>query len=173
MQIWASDLKSTLFYVDSCGYLAPSKTLDRPTLHPRFSQLAQTGFNWRDPLKKISKALLLATQKCFLGRQSILVYCSLIQVFMKHERKNYDPHASRHDSFIFHTCENVDIDTIRVERSRNMQAQASMQKGELLYELHFMTQSPKLSWLNNSTGWAEGQGNMATGESHGKIYAKK
>ncbi len=40
-------------------------------------------------------------------------------------------------------------------------------------ELHFMTQSPKLSWLNNSTGWAEGQGNMATGESHGKIYAKK
>ncbi len=179
---------------------------------------------------------------------------------MKHERKNYDPHASRHDSFIFHTCENVDIDTIRVERSRNMQAQASMQKGELLYELHaknvsttikdigpngiqlemndrgefsgklhgnhidtvtvnqktdgtnewqlksimntkdgdmvvvwgsgkgrmsgpttgnwegelhFMTQSPKLSWLNNSTGWAEGQGNMATGESHGKIYAKK
>jgi hypothetical protein len=40
-------------------------------------------------------------------------------------------------------------------------------------EIHFMTQSPKLSWLNNSTGWVEGQGNMATGESHGKIYAKK
>jgi hypothetical protein len=40
-------------------------------------------------------------------------------------------------------------------------------------ELHFMTQSPKLAWLNNSTGWIEGQGNMATGESSGKIYAKK
>ncbi len=37
----------------------------------------------------------------------------------------------------------------------------------------FMTQSPKLAWLNNSTGWVEGQGNMATGESSGKIYAKK
>jgi hypothetical protein len=40
-------------------------------------------------------------------------------------------------------------------------------------ELHFMTQSPKLAWLNNSTGWVEGQGNMSTGESSGKIYAKK
>ncbi len=155
---------------------------------------------------------------------------------------------------------NVDIDTFRVVTSRNMQAQTSMQKGELLYELHaknvstsikdigqngiqlemndkgefsgklhgnhidtvnvnlktdgtnewqvksimntkdgdmvvvwgggkgrmsnpntgtwegelhFMTQSPKLAWLNNTTGWAEGQGNMATGENHGKIYAKK
>jgi hypothetical protein len=40
-------------------------------------------------------------------------------------------------------------------------------------ELHFMTQSPRLSWLNNSSGWAEGTGDMAKGESHGKIYAKK
>ncbi|MBO0887777.1 hypothetical protein J2P12_01610 [Candidatus Bathyarchaeota archaeon] len=40
-------------------------------------------------------------------------------------------------------------------------------------EVHFMTQSPKLAWLNNTTGWVEGQGNMSTGESHGKIYAKK
>ncbi len=40
-------------------------------------------------------------------------------------------------------------------------------------KLHFMTQSPKLAWLNNSTGWVEGQGNMSTGESSGKIYAKK
>ena len=39
-------------------------------------------------------------------------------------------------------------------------------------ELHFITQSPKLSWLNNSTGLVEGQGNMATGESSAKIYAK-
>src|SRR5437667_1664298 len=34
MQIWASDLKSTLFHADSSGQLAPSKTLDRPTLYP-------------------------------------------------------------------------------------------------------------------------------------------
>jgi hypothetical protein len=40
-------------------------------------------------------------------------------------------------------------------------------------EVHFMTQAPKLSWLNNTSGWVEGQGNMATGESHAKIYAKK
>jgi hypothetical protein len=40
-------------------------------------------------------------------------------------------------------------------------------------ELHFMTQSPKLAWLNNSTGWVEGQGNMSTGESSAKVYAKK
>lgn len=40
-------------------------------------------------------------------------------------------------------------------------------------ELHFMTQSPKLSYLNNTTGWVEGQGNMATGESHAKVYTKK
>src|SRR2546427_13297379 len=39
--------------------------------------------------------------------------------------------------------------------------------------LHFMTQAPKLAWLNNSTGWREGQGNLATGVSSGKIYAKK
>jgi hypothetical protein len=40
-------------------------------------------------------------------------------------------------------------------------------------ELHFMTQSPKLAWLNNSTGWVEGQGNMATGQNNAKVYAKK
>jgi hypothetical protein len=40
-------------------------------------------------------------------------------------------------------------------------------------ELHFMTQSPKLSYLNNTTGWVEGQGNMATGESSAKVYTKK
>ena len=40
-------------------------------------------------------------------------------------------------------------------------------------ELHFMTQAPKLSWLNNTSGWVEGQGNMATNESHAKVYAKK
>ncbi len=40
-------------------------------------------------------------------------------------------------------------------------------------ELHFMTQSPKLAWLNNSTGWIEGQGNMSTGQNSAKVYAKK
>jgi hypothetical protein len=40
-------------------------------------------------------------------------------------------------------------------------------------ELHFMTRSPKLSWLNNSTAFVEGQGNMAVGESIAKVYAKK
>ncbi len=40
-------------------------------------------------------------------------------------------------------------------------------------ELHFMTQSQKLSWLNNAKGWVEGQGNMATQESHAKIYTQK
>ena len=39
-------------------------------------------------------------------------------------------------------------------------------------ELHFMTQSPKLSYLNNTTGWVEGQGNMATRESSAKVYTK-
>ena len=40
-------------------------------------------------------------------------------------------------------------------------------------ETHFMTQSKKLSWLNNVKGWAEGEGNQATGESHGKIFEQK
>ena len=47
------------------------------------------------------------------------------------------------------------------------------QSGTWSGELHFMTQSPKLSWLNNSKGWVEGQGNMATRESSAKVYAKK
>src|SRR5712664_2056646 len=50
---------------------------------------------------------------------------------------------------------------------------SSPQTGTWEGELHFMTQAPKLAWLNNSTGWVEGQGNMSTGESSGKIYAKK
>ena len=50
---------------------------------------------------------------------------------------------------------------------------AGPQTGNWSGELHFMTQSPKLSYLNNTTGWVEGQGNMATGESHAKIYTKK
>ncbi len=37
----------------------------------------------------------------------------------------------------------------------------------------FMTQSPRLSWLNTTKGWVEGSGNLATGEFTGKVYAKK
>ncbi len=40
-------------------------------------------------------------------------------------------------------------------------------------EIHFMTQSPRLSWLNNTKGWVEGSGNNITGEFHGKAYALK
>ena len=40
-------------------------------------------------------------------------------------------------------------------------------------EMHFMTQSPRLSWLNNTKGWVEGTGDMAAGTYHGKIYALK
>ncbi len=40
-------------------------------------------------------------------------------------------------------------------------------------ETFFMTQSPRLSWLNNSKGWIEGSGDMASGTYHAKIYTKK
>ncbi len=40
-------------------------------------------------------------------------------------------------------------------------------------EVHFMTQSPKLVWLNNVKGWAKGVGNQAKGESSGKIFQQK
>ena len=40
-------------------------------------------------------------------------------------------------------------------------------------DVHFMTMSPKLSWLNNTRGWVEGTGDMAAGTFHGKVYAKK
>ncbi len=40
-------------------------------------------------------------------------------------------------------------------------------------EVAFMTQSPKLAWLNNTKGWLEGSGDMATGTFQGKVYAKK
>lgn len=50
---------------------------------------------------------------------------------------------------------------------------ASPQTGTWEGELHFMTQSPRLSYLNNTTGWVEGTGNMATRESSAKVYTKK
>ena len=40
-------------------------------------------------------------------------------------------------------------------------------------ELVFMTQSPRLAWLNNTKGWVEGTGDMAQGTYRAKVYAKK
>jgi hypothetical protein len=40
-------------------------------------------------------------------------------------------------------------------------------------EVHFMTQSPKLAWLNDTKGWVEGSGDQAAGTFHGKIYENK
>ncbi len=40
-------------------------------------------------------------------------------------------------------------------------------------ELVFMTQSPKLAWLNNTKGWVEGSFDMAQRTYHGKVSAKK
>lgn len=40
-------------------------------------------------------------------------------------------------------------------------------------EAFFMTQSPKLAWLNNTKGWIEGSGDMVQGTYKGKVYAKK
>lgn len=40
-------------------------------------------------------------------------------------------------------------------------------------EVHFATNSKRLSWLNGTTGWMEGIGNNATGESASKVYIKK
>ena len=40
-------------------------------------------------------------------------------------------------------------------------------------DITFMTQSKSLAWLNTTRGWVEGTGNNATGEFHGKVYAKK
>jgi len=40
-------------------------------------------------------------------------------------------------------------------------------------DVAFMTQSPKLSWLNNTKGWVESTMDMAAGTFHAKVYAKK
>ncbi len=50
---------------------------------------------------------------------------------------------------------------------------ASPTNGTWQGELVFMTQSPKLAWLNNTRGWVEGSGDMAKGTYTGKVYAKK
>ena len=40
-------------------------------------------------------------------------------------------------------------------------------------EVVFMTQSPKLAWLNTTKGWIEGTTNNATGEFQAKTYVQK
>ncbi len=40
-------------------------------------------------------------------------------------------------------------------------------------EVHFMSTSPKLAWLNTAKGWVEGSGDQAKGESWGKVYEQK
>lgn len=40
-------------------------------------------------------------------------------------------------------------------------------------EITFMTQSPKLAWLNNTKGWQEGSANRTEGTFTTRIYAKK
>jgi len=40
-------------------------------------------------------------------------------------------------------------------------------------ELHFITQSPKLAWLNNTKGWVEGVGDRTADTIKGKIYENK
>lgn len=40
-------------------------------------------------------------------------------------------------------------------------------------EVHFMSQSPKLAWLNGAKGWVEGNGDQAKGEAWGKVYLQK
>ena len=39
-------------------------------------------------------------------------------------------------------------------------------------EVHYLTQSPRLSWLNNTKALGEGTVNRATGESQAKFYTK-
>ena len=46
-------------------------------------------------------------------------------------------------------------------------------KVEWTGEVSYMTQSPKLSWLNSTKGWVEGWADNVSGEFHGKIYAMK
>jgi len=40
-------------------------------------------------------------------------------------------------------------------------------------DVTFMTQPPKLSWLNNTKGWTEGTANQADQTFTAKVYAKK
>lgn len=60
-----------------------------------------------------------------------------------------------------------------VMSSRGTGRMASPTNGQWQGEVFFMTQSPKLAWLNNTKGWIEGSGDMAQRTFHGKVYAKK
>ncbi len=60
-----------------------------------------------------------------------------------------------------------------VVSSRGTGSMANPTTGTWQGESYFMTQSPRLSWLNNSKGWIEGSADMATGTYRAKIYAKK
>jgi len=40
-------------------------------------------------------------------------------------------------------------------------------------EITFMTQAPKLAWLNNTKGWIEGTANQVEGQFTAKVHAKK
>jgi hypothetical protein len=40
-------------------------------------------------------------------------------------------------------------------------------------DLHFMSQSPRLSWLNNMECWTEGTADQTKGVSRGKVYQQK
>ena|SRR5215467_1362643 len=60
-----------------------------------------------------------------------------------------------------------------VVSSRGTGQMANPTTGTWQGESFFMTQSPRLSWLNNTKGWIEGSGDMATGTFRGKVYAKK
>ena len=40
-------------------------------------------------------------------------------------------------------------------------------------EITYMTQSPKLAWLNDTKGWTEGSANMVDQTFTAKVYAKK
>ncbi len=60
-----------------------------------------------------------------------------------------------------------------VVSSRGTGSMSNPTTGAWQGESFFMTQSPRLSWLNNSKGWIEGSGDMAAGTYRAKIYAKK
>lgn len=40
-------------------------------------------------------------------------------------------------------------------------------------EMHFMSQSPKLAWLNTAKVWVEGNADQAKGEAHARFYLQK
>jgi hypothetical protein len=40
-------------------------------------------------------------------------------------------------------------------------------------EVHFMTQSPKLAWLNNAKVWVEGEGDQAKAEFVNRLFEQK